>query len=222
MKKPVSIKHQAGFTFGELAIALAVISILTVAFVEFQSDRFREQSVDASSRGFSTLAQASAGFYADTGAWPTNVAALLTAQNLTGFNNRNAFGNPYLFTITPPTVASPRPSLTISSDLASIDAARSVQQQFGSTAQLTGNVVSLTVAVPGTEISHDGLLDRFGVRPMEATLRMEGAGSNINMFDNEIFNTSRITVSQPDNSGLVQADNIDAGAITAQTFVYTN
>lgn len=223
MKVPMKkngVNKQDGFSLIELTIVLSVLTLLALQSVQWFAAQARQNYEDINARSLSLLSQAAMGYYADNLAWPVSPAELVTSQHLAIFRNVNTSGNPFVFTITPVTVANPRPALRISTQFDTVAEARDVEGKFGTTASVVGTTLTLGVSVPGTEISHDHLVPRDGSRDVFGDLEFNGA--NIDLGNNRIFNAARITVTQGDNSGLVLADTVTADAMNANTFTYTN
>lgn len=224
MRNKILPKRQKGFTFLELTITLTVLSVLAYQLLPLFSQYVQSRAEEGTRRSLLLLSEGAISFYgSNSGAWPSNVAAL--SAELPGFRNFNHDGNDYQF------IAIPGPSggMQIRTTFASGGSAARVGRPWGGGAVFSGangETLTITIPKPGYEVTHDHLVHRDGSRTMQGTLTFEPsanagvANKNIDLQGNRIDNASRIQSRRPGGVGIVDADTVNGTLVTGDSFGY--
>ena len=214
--------RQCGFTLIQAALVMALMSYVSTLAIPLLGDWRRAKAVSNTRHGFEQLAQAAVAYRADEsqswyGTWPATPATLVP-RYLPIFNDANGRGQPYTFSVS-------GTGLTISTTMNSLIEARLVASNWSSVASVTAKTVTLAIAIPGQESSHSQLLDRAGVRSVQATMEYD-PGADIALQDNDIWGanritaTNRVTVTNASGTALIDADVVNGSAMSATTFRY--
>lgn len=156
-----------GFTLVEMSIALAIMTILTVATVPYLQTKMDTLRAEKTADEMKAWLEAGMAYYSANGAWPADTSVLVAANYMPASAVTNPWGNAYSVQV--------------------VGANFEVQTDFNKYGDLgasrlplsskTGNTVTAQVVVPGTETAHSRLLNRYGdnnQNVMQAPLDMNG------------------------------------------------
>jgi prepilin-type N-terminal cleavage/methylation domain-containing protein len=149
---------QAGFTLVEVALAMAILSLLAAAVVPVAIRQVELQFAQRTAREVSLIQESAKWFYVDQRRWPTSIAELQAGRYLNpSWNGRTPWGQPY-------TLSETSTSFSVSAPVpAGVEG--QVQQLVvtPSTAPEGANVVvTSAVPVPGREASLAMLVHKEG------------------------------------------------------------
>lgn len=216
--------RQSGFTLFELAIVLAVLSMLaTLAVPNFMQD-YNEKRAAVTIKETDLILDAARAYRADTGNWPgqpTCTTALTVLRSgaspyLGGSSTTNRYNSPY---VTGCTANSFSIQQSIIPDYDGI-----VATGLGGTviSNYATNTITSIVGVPGSEGAIAGKLSRIATGNLEDN-RMRTAlllgGNNISEVNN--VSSTSITNSGALNTGSLQTGNLAAGNMTANSLATT-
>jgi prepilin-type N-terminal cleavage/methylation domain-containing protein len=162
---------QAGFTLVEVALAMAILSILAAAVIPVAIRQVELQFAQRTGREISLVQEGAKWFYVDQRRWPTSIAELQTGRYVNrSWNGRTPWGQSY-------TLTSTSTSFSVSAPVP-LGVEGQVQQLVvtPSTARQGANVVvTSTVPVPGREASLAMLVHKEG-DTMTGPLRFADVG----------------------------------------------
>jgi prepilin-type N-terminal cleavage/methylation domain-containing protein len=162
---------RAGFTLVEVALAMAILSVLAAAVIPVAIRQVELQFAQRTGREMSLIQEAAKWFYVDRRRWPTSISELQTGRYLNrSWNGRTPWGQSY-------TLRSTSSSFSISAPVPA-GVAGQVRQLVvmpSSASQGADVVVTSTVPVPGREASLAMLVHKEG-DTMTGPLRFSGAG----------------------------------------------
>jgi prepilin-type N-terminal cleavage/methylation domain-containing protein len=161
-------RTRAGFTLVEVALAMAILSLLAAAVVPVAIRQVESQLAQRTGREVSLIQDGAKWFYVDQKRWPTSLAELRTAQYLNpAWDTLNPFGAAYTigFTATTFSVSAIVP--------AGLEGTVEQLVVTPSTAPAGPNVVvTSTIPVPGRETSLAGYVHKQG-DTMTGPLRLD-------------------------------------------------
>lgn len=225
-------RRQAGFTLLELMAAAAVFAVLALAARQAAQAAAQRAAAGRTAAGFEAVADAARAHHLNAGGWPADEAALdrFLPRPLAAL--RNGEGGPYEV----PLPAAEPARLPARTELSSLAAARLAQHLAGPTARLPNGaaapfVVEIAVGVPGADAAHrrfalrDCAADRDGPERCRLTGRTEFAAGAAVAFDPAadidfggaaVNGVGELTVSRPDGTASIRADNISVDALVTE------
>ena len=158
--------HQQGFSIIQMVLAIGLMSFITLQLIPYVSAWHERQLIQATRNVVVHIAQAAVAFraaqhdYFTTAVWPLDLQILVDKHHLPGPVTRytNSFAEPITM------AAAPFPGLwlEISTEMQTPRQARLLAGPWGAIASVNGEVVTLTIAVPGQESSHSEMVQLDG------------------------------------------------------------
>ena len=174
---PCGSSRERGDALLVTALALVVMSIAIIEYVEWQQSSLRESQAERTAEGIVTIQEALYSYRLDPAnslSWPSAIADLNPyIPNFTG-GGRNGVGQSY--SLHPVTPVTPTSGIFIETDMLTADGAADVARLF----PLNGSVpagttrVRVGVPVPGHENPRDTVLAVDGNKQMTGSLDMDG------------------------------------------------
>lgn len=216
--------RQSGFTLFELAIVLAVLSILATLAVPNFMDQYNEKRAAVTIKETDLMLDAARAYRSDTGNWPghptceTALAVLRggTEPYLGGTNSTNRYNSAYV------TACNANSFSILQSIIPDFDGVVANGLAGTVVSNSATNTITSIVGVPGSEGAIAGKLSRIATGNLDDN-RMRTAlllgGNNISEVNN--VSSASITNSGALNTGSLATGNLTAGNMSAASLATT-
>lgn len=152
-----------GFTLVEMMLVTVIVSALLYMGIQYSQQRTRDISIDRASAQFQEILNAGLSFYVNTGAWPTNIAALQTGGYLPA-TVVSPWGTNYVVTTTiNPSLMNVTTTLPAISNAALIGQILAGRLPFGVSSGGATPIISSSVNVPGMSLNNAGNVSYAGL-----------------------------------------------------------
>jgi len=196
-----------GYTLVEMALALALLSMITGYTYPALQRQLERRAVDNTAQGIGAFAQLASQYHVQERRWPDDLDTLLQHFSLQeNFRNRNGFGRVYSLGVTA------GGQLAVHTRTDTREQALSLQRLMRPLSTARGTSVTVSFPPPGSEAAHLGLLPRDGSRPMLGDLDLNHRAVH-NLSALSTTGTARVRIRNAAGTAHLSADSIDASAL---------